>query len=67
MLIDGFIRCTECHRDVDGFTAIKERWKFWSNGRDLLPYCPVCSEREFEPDAPATGPVHWATDERKGR
>jgi hypothetical protein len=54
MLLDDSIHCTECHRDVDEFTAIKERWTFWSDGRDLLPYCPDCSEREFAPDARAS-------------
>jgi len=28
---------------------------FWSDGRDLLPYCPSCSQREF--GALATEPL----------
>ena len=32
-----------------------ERWKFWSDARDLVPYCPECSRREFQ--APATEPL----------
>jgi hypothetical protein len=31
------IRCTECHREVDEFTAIKERWGYWSDGHEVLP------------------------------
>jgi hypothetical protein len=44
---DMAIRCTECHREVDEFTAIKERWGYWSDGHELLPYCPTCSQGEF--------------------
>jgi hypothetical protein len=47
---DGLIRCSECRREVDEFVAIKERWGYWLDGRDLLPYCPACSEREFGGD-----------------
>jgi hypothetical protein len=36
----GDVRCTECSREVDEFTRIAERWLFYSNGRDLLPFCP---------------------------
>jgi hypothetical protein len=50
---DAIIRCSECRREVDEFTAIKERWGFWSDGCGaLLPYCPECARREFAPDAP---------------
>jgi hypothetical protein len=50
------IRCSECHREVDEFTAIKERWGYWSDGcGELLPFCPECARREFAPDAPASG------------
>jgi hypothetical protein len=42
------LHCSECHRDVDEFTAIAERWGFWSDGcGELLPYCPECAKREF--------------------
>jgi hypothetical protein len=56
-VVEEGIRCTECKREVDEFTAIAESWAFWSDGRDLLPYCPTCSEREFSPDAPASEQV----------
>jgi hypothetical protein len=48
---DGSIRCSECRRDVDEFTAIKERWGYWSDCGDLLPFCQQCARREFAPDA----------------
>jgi hypothetical protein len=48
------VRCAECAREVDEFTAIKERWTYWSHGvGELEPYCPECATREFAPDAPA--------------
>jgi hypothetical protein len=34
---------------------MSEKWVFSSDGRDLLPYCPFCSEREFGGEA--TEPV----------
>jgi hypothetical protein len=47
------LQCSECQREVDEFTAIKERWGFWSDGcGKLLPFCPECARREFSPDAP---------------
>jgi hypothetical protein len=42
----GLIECTECARAVDELVAIKERWHYWSGGRDLRPFCPDCAERE---------------------
>jgi hypothetical protein len=47
MPIDGSMQCSECTRSVDEFVAIAEQWEFWSDGRDPLPYCPTCSQREF--------------------
>ncbi len=62
--IDDSIRCSECHREVDEFTAIKESWGYWSDGcGDLLPFCPKCAQREFADDGgdgsslPAREPV----------
>jgi hypothetical protein len=47
------IQCSECKRSVDEFTAIKERWGYWSDGyEELLPLCPECAKA---PDAPASG------------
>jgi hypothetical protein len=49
-------RYTECHRDVDEFTAIAERWGYWSDAcGEILPFCPECARREFANDAPLTG------------
>jgi hypothetical protein len=46
--MDDSIRCSECRGEVDEFTAIKERWGFWSDGcSELLPYCPESARREF--------------------
>jgi hypothetical protein len=39
------IRCEECKREVDEFTAVAEKWRFFSDGSELLPYCPDCSEQ----------------------
>jgi hypothetical protein len=52
---DNAVRCTECHREVDEFTAIAERWRYWSDGcGELLPFSPETSKRQFAPDAPAS-------------
>ena len=54
----GAFRCGECHREVDEFTAIAEKWGYWSDGvGELVAFCPECARREFAPDAPATGLV----------
>ena len=40
-LIEDGIRCEECRRTVDEFTAIAERWGYWSDGcGELLSFCP---------------------------
>ena len=57
---EGLIRCTECEREADEFVAAAEDWRFWSDDRDVIPYCPECSMREFAPDAPASGPLPLA-------
>jgi hypothetical protein len=50
------IRCAECDRAVDEFTAIAEKWGYWSDGvGGLVPFCPECARREFAPDARANG------------
>ena len=55
---EGTVRCTECHRQVDEFVAVRERWAYWSNScGELLPYCPECARREFAADALASGLV----------
>ena len=32
---------------MDEFEAISKRWRYFSDGSDLLPYYPECAEREF--------------------
>jgi len=54
-LIEDGIRCEQRGRVVDEFTAIAERWGYWSDGcGELLPFCPECARREFAPDALAS-------------
>ena len=56
MELGAAIRCSECHREVDEFLAIAERWGYWSDGcGELLPFCPECATREFASDAPESG------------
>jgi hypothetical protein len=55
---EGVIRCTECDEETDEFGALADRWVFWSDGGNLLPYRPTCSEREF--GAPETAPTPLA-------
>ena len=39
-------------RRATSFTAIAERWGFWSDGcGELLPFCPECVRRAFAADA----------------
>ena len=48
----GDIRCAECGREVDEFTAIAEKWGYWSDGvGELVPFCPECARRESAPNA----------------
>jgi hypothetical protein len=49
------IRCEECHREVDEFTALAGRWGYWSDGCALLPFCPEFAKREFAPTLPRAG------------
>jgi hypothetical protein len=54
--LPGDIRCAECEREVDEFTAIFEKWGYWSDGvGELVPFCPECARREFAPDTPGSG------------
>ncbi len=46
--VEGIVRCEECGRVADEFTATAERWGYWSDGcGELLPFCPECAKREF--------------------
>jgi len=52
------LRCAECGREVDEFTAIAEKWRYWSDGvGELVPICPECARREFASDARASGSI----------
>ena len=58
VLDEAAIECAECGRSVDEFTAIHERWGYWSDGcGELVPFCAECAKREFAPDARASGLV----------
>ena len=48
------LECAECSRTVDEFTAISEKWRYWSDGRELVAFCPECAQREFAHEAPAS-------------
>ena len=48
---EAVILCEECQREVDEFVAVAEQWVFWSDGSELLPRFPECSERAFAGDA----------------
>lgn len=50
--LPGDIRC---EREVDEFTAIFEKWGYWSDGvGELIAFCPECARREFAPEARAS-------------
>jgi hypothetical protein len=62
MVEETGIRCSECDREVDEFTAIAEKWGYWSNGvGDLVPFRPERAKREFAPDALPIAQVRRAT------
>jgi hypothetical protein len=41
------VECAECARAVSEVEAIAEGWRYWSDGRDLRPFCPDCARYEF--------------------
>jgi hypothetical protein len=54
--LPGDIRCAECGREVDEFTAIFEKWGYWSDVvGGLVPFCPRCAKREFASGSPPQG------------
>jgi hypothetical protein len=63
---EAVIRCEECQREVDEFTAAAENWHFWLDGRDLLPYCPDCSERELGGETTEAADVEHPRARSKG-
>ena len=47
------MRCAECAREVEGFSAIAEKRGYCSDSvGELVPFCPECAKREFERDGP---------------
>lgn len=51
---DRSLGCAKCCRTVDEFTAMAEKWRYWSDRGDLVPICPDCARREFAVNAPAS-------------
>jgi hypothetical protein len=49
---EPLIHCANCARPVREDDAKDLGWRYWSDGRDLHPICPLCAAREFGPDAP---------------
>jgi hypothetical protein len=39
--------CRSFHEKISADVLAAENWVFWSDGRDLIPYCAACSKREF--------------------
>ena len=52
------IRCAECDREVDEFTAIAEKWGYWSDGVGELVPSAQCAETRVPPDARAMVSLH---------
>jgi hypothetical protein len=52
---DWSLGCGKCARTVYEFTAMAEKWRYWSDGRRLVPICPDGARLEFALDAPASG------------
>ncbi len=43
------ISCAECDLEVDEFAAVAA-WRYFHDGTgELVPYCPDCAAREFDP------------------
>ena len=50
--------CSECRRTPREDENPDDEWRVYSDGIGELPvFCPECAEREFAPDAPASGLV----------
>lgn len=42
------VSCAECGVEADERFTVAEHWTWWSDGYgELVPFCPVCAEREF--------------------
>ncbi|HXH89377.1 MAG TPA: hypothetical protein VNI55_12320 [Gaiellaceae bacterium] len=47
--------CANCSITILERDADDAGWRFYSDGvGELMPFCPVCIEREFRADAPAS-------------
>jgi hypothetical protein len=44
---DWSLSCAKCCRTVDEFTAMAEKWRYWSDGGEFLPICTDCARREL--------------------
>ena len=54
--------CAECRRDVDEFTAIAEKWGYWSDGvGELVPFCPECAHASSRPTLVPPGCGLWCS------
>jgi hypothetical protein len=50
VLDQAAIRCAECGREVDEFTAIAEKWGYWSDGvGELVSFCPSALDATSHP------------------
>jgi hypothetical protein len=52
---DSPLGCAKCCRTVVEFTAMAEKWRYLSDGRELVPICPDCARRELALDVRASG------------
>jgi hypothetical protein len=51
---DILIECANCGRPVRESEAEEAGWRFYSDGvGELLPFCALCTYREFRPDVPS--------------
>jgi len=54
------LTCANCSTTIPERDAEAAGWRYWSDGvGELLPFCPVCAEREFASDAPAERTSTW--------
>ena len=54
---EGVIRCEGVSPRVNELQSAVEHWVFWSDGRELLRYCPECSEHELGGEETKTEPL----------
>ena len=50
------LACANCSTTILERDAEAAGWRYWSDGvGELHLFCAACAEREFSPDAPASG------------